>query len=92
MKIQDIGERKVIEKIWSFIGRDNEDEDVHFLTSGERYILLAIDTINENFHFERWWDPELIGRFLVEYKSERYSSQKRCSPGIHGFILPSRRR
>jgi len=66
MKIQDIGERKVIEKIWSFIGRDNEDEDVHFLPSGERYILLAIDTINENFHFERWWDPELIGRFLVD--------------------------
>ncbi|MGC8644885.1 MAG: thiamine-phosphate kinase [Thermoplasmata archaeon] len=66
MKIGDVGERSLIERIWSVVGRENEDEDVHFFSVGNRYVLLAMDTINENFHFDRDWDPELVGRFLVD--------------------------
>jgi thiamine-monophosphate kinase len=66
VEIKKIGEMGLIEKIWDIFGRKNEDEDVHFYDSGNEYILLAMDTINEGFHFERWWDPQLIGKFLVD--------------------------
>lgn len=66
MEIGELGERKLIDKIWEFIGEENENEDVHFLDVGKKYILLAMDTINEGFHFEKWWDPTLIGKFLVD--------------------------
>jgi thiamin-phosphate kinase len=66
VEIKEIGERGLIKEIWDIFGRENEDEDVHFYGSGGKYILLAMDTINEGFHFERWWDPQLIGKFLVD--------------------------
>jgi thiamine-monophosphate kinase len=66
MEISKIGERKLIEYIWNLIGERNEDEDVHFLDAGNKYMLFAMDTINEGFHFEKEWDPELIGKFLVD--------------------------
>ncbi|MEM0129984.1 MAG: thiamine-phosphate kinase, partial [Thermoplasmatales archaeon] len=37
-----------------------------FYASGDKYILLAMDSINEKFHFRRDWDPEVIGKFLVD--------------------------
>ncbi|MCL4447735.1 MAG: thiamine-phosphate kinase [Candidatus Thermoplasmatota archaeon] len=66
MEISKSGERKLIDKIWKLIGEKNEDEDVHFLDIGKKYLLIAMDSINEGFHFERSWDPGLIGKFLVD--------------------------
>ncbi|MEM0141005.1 MAG: thiamine-phosphate kinase [Thermoplasmatales archaeon] len=66
MRIEGIGERGLIEKIWDLMGRENEDEDVHFFSVNGKYLLMAMDTINEKFHFRRDWDPELIGKFLVD--------------------------
>ena len=66
MKIRELGERKLIDKIWKIIGEKNEDEDVHFLDQGKKFLLIAMDTINEGYHFEKWWDPVLIGKFLVD--------------------------
>lgn len=66
MEIKDIGEKNLIDKIWKILGKDNEDEDVHFFELGSKYILLAMDTINEGFHFEKNWDPKLVGKFLVD--------------------------
>ncbi len=66
MKIGRMGERKLIDHIWGLVGGKNEDEDVHFLDNGGKYLLLAMDTINEGFHFERSWNPEQIGKFLVD--------------------------
>ncbi|MEM0133766.1 MAG: thiamine-phosphate kinase [Thermoplasmatales archaeon] len=66
MEISKSGERKLIEKIWKTMGEENEDEDVHFISSGDKYLLLAVDTINEGYHFNRSWDPGKIGKFLVD--------------------------
>ncbi|MGC8562458.1 MAG: thiamine-phosphate kinase [Thermoplasmata archaeon] len=66
MEISKLGERKLIEDIWRIFGEQNEDEDVHFLSFGKKYLLLAVDTINEVYHFERSWDPGIIGKFLVD--------------------------
>lgn len=66
MQLGRIGEKKLIENIWKIIGEKSEDEDVHFFDDGNEYLLLALDTINEGFHFEKWWDPKLIGKFLVD--------------------------
>lgn len=66
MKINKIGERKLIEAIWKIMGQKNEDEDVHFIVSDEEYTILAMDTINENYHFRREWDPRMVGRFIVD--------------------------
>jgi thiamine-monophosphate kinase len=66
VKIKDLGESKIIEKIWEFLGRENENEDVHFFLQGNKYLLVAMDTLNENIHFRRDWDPFKIGKFLVD--------------------------
>ncbi len=66
MEIKDVGERRLIESIWDVFKVRNEDEDVHFYDQGSNYLLFAIDTINEGFHFEKSWNPELIGKFLVD--------------------------
>ncbi|EQB65430.1 MAG: Thiamine-monophosphate kinase [Thermoplasmatales archaeon I-plasma] len=66
MEIRKSGERKLIEKIWRIFGEKNEDEDVHFLYLGDKYLLLAVDTINERYHFDRSWNPGSIGKFLVD--------------------------
>lgn len=66
MKIDEIGEAGLIKRIWEVFGRENENEDVHFYDLGSKYILLAVDTINERHHFEKGWNPELIGKFLVD--------------------------
>lgn len=66
MEIKNIGEAELIRRIWKVFDRKNENEDVHFFDDGEKYMLFAIDSINENFHFRRDWKPELIGKFLVD--------------------------
>ena len=66
MEIKDLGERKLIDKIWKIFKEQNEDEDVHFYDLGSHYLLFAMDTISEGVHFEKWWDPETIGKFLVD--------------------------
>lgn len=66
MEIGKSGERKVIDKIWKIFGEKNEDEDVHFFPLGDKYLLLAMDTINEGYHFERSWDSCSVGKFLVD--------------------------
>ena len=66
MEISRIGERKLIEDIWKIIGERNEDEDAHFFDAGDRYLLFAMDTVNEGFHFEREWDPRHVGKFFVD--------------------------
>ncbi len=66
MEIKELGERKVIEEIWKLFGEKNEDEDVHFVDLNDYYILMAMDTINENYHFMKDWDPKKIGRFIVD--------------------------
>ncbi|MCL5408104.1 MAG: thiamine-phosphate kinase [Candidatus Thermoplasmatota archaeon] len=66
MEIKDIGERKRYLSRRKIFEEKNEDEDVHFFDLGKRYMLLAMDTINEGFHFEKWWDPKLVGKFLVD--------------------------
>ncbi|MEM0073143.1 MAG: thiamine-phosphate kinase [Thermoplasmatales archaeon] len=89
MKLNEIGERGLIEKIWEIMGRNNEDEDVHFYPSGDKYILLAMDSINEKFHFRRDWDPELIGKFLVDINLSDIAS-KNGSPSemMASFSFP----
>lgn len=66
MELKELGERKIIDSIWKIMGEKNEDEDAHFVDQGRKYLLIAMDTINEGFHFEKWWDPERIGKFLVD--------------------------
>ncbi len=66
MEIKEIGERDLIAEIWNIIGEKNEDEDVHFFANGNQFILLAMDTINENYHFKRKWDPFKVGKFVVD--------------------------
>jgi len=66
VKIGELGESKIIEKIWKRLGRDNENEDVHFIPQGNKYLLMAMDTLNENIHFKRDWSPLKIGKFLVD--------------------------
>ena len=51
------------ERYWNIIKGINEDEDVHFLDQGRKFLLIAMDTINEGYHFEKWWAPVLIHVF-----------------------------
>jgi len=66
MKISELGERKLIEEIWKLFGEKNEDEDVHFVDLNDYYIILGMDTINENYHFMKDWDPKKVGKFIVD--------------------------
>lgn len=66
MKISELGERELIAEIWRLLGEENEDEDVHFVDLNDYYIILGMDTINENYHFKKDWDPKKIGKFIVD--------------------------
>ncbi len=89
MKIEDSGETEIIKKIWEKLGRENENEDVHFLDNGDSFIILAMDTINEGIHFLRNWDPAKVGKFLVDINmSDIISKNGQALEMMASFGLP----
>lgn len=89
MKIEESGETEIIGKIWSKLGRENENEDVHFLDDRDSYLILAMDSINEGIHFLRNWDPAKVGKFLVDINmSDVISKNGEALEMMASFSLP----
>ncbi len=65
MHLGDLGERRIIDRIWERIGRAENYDDCVYLERGDKYLLLTTDFIGEGTHFMREWDMKMVGRFFA---------------------------
>jgi len=65
MHLNDLGERKLINRIWDKIGRKEEYDDCVYILRGDHYELITTDFIGEKTHFMKDWSPYLVGKFFA---------------------------
>jgi len=61
MRISDIGEFGLIERIKSILGSEAIGDDCAHIKFGEIYLLLTTDLLLEDVHFLRRYPPEAVG-------------------------------
>ncbi len=64
MKLSDLGERKIIDKIWKIIGKEENYDDCAIIDKGNNFLLLTTDFIGEGTHFLKNSDFFKVGKFL----------------------------
>ena len=64
MKLSEIGEREIIDRIWKIVGRNEDYEDCVVVERGDYFLLISTDFIGEGTHFPRSTDFFKVGRFL----------------------------
>lgn len=65
MELRELGERRVIDRIWKEIGRDEDYDDCVTIKREGSYELLTTDFIGEGTHFMLDWNMEIVGKFFA---------------------------
>lgn len=65
LKLSDLGERKIIEKLTAMHTRQSRKDDCALVEIGEEYLLLSTDIITPDTHAPKGTSPEQIGRFFA---------------------------
>ncbi len=65
MHLAELGERRIIDRIWETLGKREEYDDCVYVPRGDYYDLITTDFIGEGTHFMGEWDPRLIGSFFA---------------------------
>ena len=65
MKLRDLGEREIINRIFKGISMKQEKDDCAVLENGDEYLLLSTDIIRQSTHIPEGADPSLIGKFVA---------------------------
>ncbi len=65
MKLGDLGERRLIDRIWEIIGRREEYDDAAVYDMGDNYLLLTADYIGEGTHFVSDVSFRSVGEFFA---------------------------
>ena len=65
MKLEDLGERKIIEIFLNEIDEKILYDDASLIDFGDYYITISTDLINERLHIPREMRPYQIGKYLV---------------------------
>lgn len=65
MKLKDIGERKLIDNIFSNFNIKQEKDDCALIDIGEEYFMFSTDVIREGSHIPEGANPRQIGRFAA---------------------------
>ncbi len=65
MKLKDIGERKLIDGIFSSFGVKQEKDDCALIDIGEEYFMFSTDVIRGESHIPIGAKPRQIGRFAA---------------------------
>lgn len=65
MKLSELGERNIIDEIFSALSTSQEKDDCAVIKNGRDFLLLSTDIIRESTHIPAGSDPELIGRFVA---------------------------
>lgn len=65
MKLEELGERAIIEIFLKEIGGNILYEDSSLIDLGDSYMVISTDIINERLHIPREMTPYQIGKYLV---------------------------
>lgn len=65
MKLKDIGERKIIDNIFSSFNVKQEKDDCALIDVGDEYFMLSTDVIREGSHVPEGAKPRQIGKFAA---------------------------
>ena len=65
MKLKELGERAVIDEIWSALGEKIDYDDCAFIEQGTRYQLFTTDFAGEGTHFISDVAPYTLGEFIA---------------------------
>lgn len=65
MKLGDLGERSIIERLFKMHNIRQEKDDCALIDMGEKYLLISTDSISSHTHVPVGTPPELIGSFFA---------------------------
>ncbi|HKJ96185.1 MAG TPA: AIR synthase related protein, partial [Thermoplasmataceae archaeon] len=65
MKLKDIGERRIIDRLMSMHSKQVPKDDCALIEDGEDYLLLSTDVITPLTHAPKGASPEQIGSFFA---------------------------
>lgn len=65
LKLNQLGERNIIDEIFSALSISQEKDDCAVLRNGRDFLLLSTDIIRQSTHIPEGADPSLIGSFVA---------------------------